>query len=252
MKCMRFRRLTENGWAVPMVCWVYWCRSGYSQDRGRREIVRLGLVTDVHSHAAELARALALFREHEVDQVVTIGDTIDAFSRSEGAAEVAALLLEAYAAGVWGNHDYSLRGDVVERTRARFPEVSLTFMARMQPRLVIGDCHFSHKEASCDPHDVAQLWDISDRPLDLAERALQGLRAVPQRWQFVGHYHRWWAATPSGPVAWTGSGPLVFEAAERYFVIIGATCEGWCGLLDVQQATLHPLWCGATEALKGL
>src|SRR4029453_16796613 len=102
----------------------------------------------------------------------TLGDTIDAFARSEGAAEVAALLLEADAVGVWGNHDYGLRGDVSDRMRVRFPQVSLTFMARMQPRLVIADCHFSHREASCDPYDVLQLWDVSDRPLDLAGRAL--------------------------------------------------------------------------------
>jgi hypothetical protein len=117
-------------------------------------------------------------------------------------------------------------------------------MARMQPRLVLGDCHFSHKEASVDPHDVAQLWDVSDRPLDLAARAAQGFQAVPQRWQLVGHYHRWWATTPSGGVTWQGSGPLVFQAAERYFVVVGATCEGWCALLDEEQATLQPVWCG--------
>jgi hypothetical protein len=194
-----------------------------------------------------LARALALFRQYRVDQVVTIGDTMDAFARPDGAAEVAALLLEADAVGVWGNHDCNLRGDVPERTRARFPAVALTFMARMQPRLVLGDCHFSHKEASVDPYDVAQLWDVSDRHLDLMERARQGFDAVPQRWLFVGHYHRWWAATPSGPLAWVGSAPLALASGERYFVFVSALCEGWCGLLDVEHATLQPLWCGTTE-----
>ena len=95
--------------------------------------MRLGLVTDVHSHATELARALALFRQHGVDQVVTLGDTIDAFARSPGAAEVAELLLEANAIGVWGNHDCTLRGEISDTVRARFPEVCLTFMARMEP-----------------------------------------------------------------------------------------------------------------------
>jgi hypothetical protein len=209
--------------------------------------VRLGLVTDIHNHAAELARALALFREHRVDRVVTIGDTIDAFTRPDGAAEVAALLLEADAVGVWGNHDFGLRGDVPERTRGRFPPVVLSFMGRMQPRLVLGDCHFSHKEASADPHDVLQLWDVSDRPRDLMERARRGWDAVPQRWLFVGHYHRWWAATPSGPLEWAGPEALSLASAERCFVVVAAVCDGWCGLLDVEQATLQPLWCGAGE-----
>ena len=210
--------------------------------------MRLGLVTDVHSHATELARALTIFRQCRVDRVVTIGDTIDAFARSDGAAEVASLLLEANAIGVWGNHDFALRGDVQEKTRVRFPEPALTFMSRMEPRLVIADCHFSHKEASVDPHDVIQLWDVSDRPPDLAERASFAFQAAPQRWQFVGHYHRWWAATSSGQVVWQGTGPLVFDPAERYFVVVGAIFQGWCGILDLERAVLEPLWCGAADA----
>jgi predicted phosphodiesterase len=205
--------------------------------------MRLGLVTDVHSHPKELARALALFRERQVDRVLTIGDTIDAFARSDGAAEVASLLLEADAVGVWGNHDFGLRGEVRETTRARFSKEVFTFMARMQPRLVIGDCHFSHKESSVDPYDIEQLWDLSDRPLDLAERAALAFDAMPQQWQFVGHYHRWWATTSLGKT-WQGAGPLAFNSEERYFTVVGATCEGWCGLLDLERAVLEPLWCG--------
>ena len=30
-------------------------------------------------------------------------------------------------------------------------------------RLIIADCHFSHKEASVDPYDSEQLWDVGDR-----------------------------------------------------------------------------------------
>jgi hypothetical protein len=151
--------------------------------------MRLGLVTDVHSHAAELARALALFRHLQVDQVVTIGDTIDAFSRPKGAGEVATLLLEANAVGVWGNNDFGLRGAVPERIRARVDPGSLTIMARMQPRLVIGDCHFSHKQSPVDPFDVTQLWDVSEQRPTMAERAARAFRSVPQRLQFVCHYH---------------------------------------------------------------
>jgi predicted phosphodiesterase len=206
--------------------------------------MRLGLVTDIHSHPAELARALALFRQRGVDHIVTIGDTIDAFSPSSGSAEVAGLLLEAGAVGVWGNHDFGLRGDVPERTRALASPVSLAFLARMQPRLVLADCHFSHKEASVDPFDVTQLWDASDRPLDLLERARLAFAAVAQRLLFVGHYHRWWAATPQGPVEWAAPAALALAPDERYFVVVAAVFQGWCGLLDLERGTLEPLWCG--------
>jgi hypothetical protein len=210
--------------------------------------MRLGLVTDVHNHAAFLFRALTLFRETEVDQIVTIGDTHDAFSSGEGADQVAALLDECGATGVWGNHDFTLCRDVPERIRARCTTFLLQVMARMQPRLVIGDCHFSHKEASVDPNDVAQLWDISEHPLDLMERARSAFAANASPWQFVGHYHRWWAATPAGPLAWTGTEPLYFEQDMRYFVVVAAVFDGWCGVLDTEVRTLTPIRCGTAIA----
>ncbi len=209
--------------------------------------MRLGLITDVHNHAVELARALTLFREKPVDQVITIGDTCDAFSRGGNPVEVASLLHDCGAIGVWGNHDFSLCRDVEARIRDRYPPIVLDVMARMQPRLIVEDCHFSHKESSVDPFDVAQLWDVSDQPLDLIERAGLAFRAVSSRWQFVGHYHRWWAATPNGPVDWRGEGPLRFEPAQRYFVIVAAVCEGWCGILDTEQGQLEPLRCGPPD-----
>jgi hypothetical protein len=206
--------------------------------------MRLGLVTDVHNHAAELARALAALRDRGAEQVVTIGDTCDAFGRGEGADAVAVLLRDCGAVGVWGNHDATLCRDVDDRIRERYPPVVLEFMARMQPRLAIGDCHFSHKESSVDPHDIAQLWDVSDEPLDLMARARLAFGATAARWQFVGHYHRWWAATPEGPTGWTGDGVLRLEPDRRYFVIVAAVCDGRCGLLDTEVGQLEPIRCG--------
>jgi hypothetical protein len=210
----------------------------------------LGLITDVHSHADELARALALFRRHGVDRVVTVGDTIDAFARSDGASAVASLLLDADAMGVWGNHDFGLRGDVTAEAQARFPPHVFEFMARMQPRLVLDDFHFSHKEASADPHDAAQLWDISETPLELREKAALGFQSTKARCQFVGHYHRWWAATSAGAVIWQGGHPLAMNPPERYFVVVAAVCDGWCALFDTHCALLEPLWCGVDDPVS--
>lgn len=210
--------------------------------------MRLGLVTDVHNHAAELSAALSVFRERGIDRVVTLGDTCDAFGRRDGAGAVAALLADCSAVGVWGNHDFTLCRDVPAAVYDRYPAVVLDMMARMEPRLVVGDYHFSHKESSVDPHDVAQLWDISERPLDLMERARLAFAAVGSRCQFVGHYHRWWAATPGGPVDWAGGEPLQFERGTRYFVVVAPICEGWCGILDIDRGQLEPLRCAPAAA----
>jgi hypothetical protein len=207
--------------------------------------MRLGLVTDVHNHAAELDRALALFRSCGVEQVVTIGDTCDAFAPPEGAARVASLLSAGGAVGVWGNHDFALCRDVSERQQARFGPTVLTFMREMRPYLEIDGCYFSHKDASVDPHDPLQLWSVEDGPLDLLARAAAGWKAVPHDRQFVGHYHRWWAATPRGQIDWDGSRPLLLRPGERYFVVVAAVFQGWCGVLDTVSGLLQPLRCGA-------
>lgn len=205
--------------------------------------MRIGLVTDIHSHAAELTRALELFRAEGVEQVVTLGDTVDAFSSGEGAPEVTALLAGVNAVGVWGNHDFSLCRETPPRVRDRFDPAVLEFMATMQPRLIRDGIHFSHEEASVDPNDITQLWGFGEGQLDLMERARLGFTAAPERWQFVGHYHRWWAATPDRPLDWDGSGPLHLEPDQRYFVVVGAVFDGWCGILDTDSGMLHPHRC---------
>src|SRR5215831_8373563 len=102
--------------------------------------MRIGLVTDIHNHGDELTAALELFRVRDVGPIVTLGDSCDAFSRGDGADEVATLLDRCAAAGVWDNHDFTLCRNVSQDVRDRYPQVVLDVMARMQPRLVIGEC----------------------------------------------------------------------------------------------------------------
>lgn len=205
--------------------------------------MRLGLVTDVHNHTAELAGALAIFRKREVDRVVTIGDTCDPFLNDDRAGALGELLDGCGATGVWGNHDFTLCRDPPDAVRERYPPHVLEVMARMEPRLVLGDCHFSHMESSVDPFDVEQLWDYGDWPLDLMQRARLAFQATDSRRQFVGHYHRWWAATPDGPIDWAGECPLHLDPGNRFFVVVAATCDGWCAILDSDRALLEPLRC---------
>jgi predicted phosphodiesterase len=203
----------------------------------------LGLITDVHNHSPELARALDLLLARGVDRVVTIGDTCDAFASPDGATEVASLLAACGAVGVWGNHDFGLCRDISDKHRARFGPVVLDYMARMQPFLEIENCYFSHREASVDAHDVVQLWSMSDAPLDLMACAMAGFAATRYDCQFVGHYHRWWATTPRGRIEWEEGEPLVLRPSERYFVVVAAVCDGWCAILDTISGVLQPLTC---------
>lgn len=203
--------------------------------------MRLGLVTDIHNQEAELAKALDLFRDRQVDQVVTIGDTCDAFGPPEGSDEVASLLTACGAIGVWGNHDFPFCHDVSEDHRNRFGSATFDFMQQMRPHLEMDDCYFSHKDASVDPHDIEQLWDFDEGSRDLNARARAGFGANAMRCQFIGHYHRWWAATPTGPTDWDGSEPLLMRPEERYFIVVAGVFQSSCAVFDTQTGVLEPL-----------
>jgi predicted phosphodiesterase len=204
----------------------------------------IGLVADIHDHVEPLARAVGLFRRRGVDLVVTLGDSCDAFTRHGRAVEVVELLRGAGAVGVWGNHDFGPCHQVKERTRRRYPAAALAYLATLRPRLVLGECHFSHVEQSVDPHDAAALWACAgEGTLDFAGRARRSFAAVGQRLVFVGHYHRWLAATAGGSVDWRGEGPLDLAGTGRHFVVVGAAFHGQCGLLDTGRCELTPLPC---------
>jgi predicted phosphodiesterase len=110
--------------------------------------MRLGLLTDIHEHVEFLTIALDRFDAERVDQVVVIGDV---FRLGERIEETCRLLATANAVGVWGNHDFGLCIEPVERTRARYPASVVEFMTSLRPRLDIGGCHFKHVEPWLNP-----------------------------------------------------------------------------------------------------
>jgi hypothetical protein len=133
---------------------------------------------------------------------------------------------------------------VEERVRARYPAAALGHLAALRPRLVVGECHFSHVEPPVDPHDAQALRACAGGgPLDCAGRARRGLAAVGQRLVSAGRYHPRPAATAGGPVGWRGEGPLGLAGAGRYCVVIGAAFRGRCGVLDAGRCELTPLPC---------
>jgi predicted phosphodiesterase len=212
--------------------------------------MRIGLVTDVHNDAKSLSRALPALGARGVDVVVTLGDTLDVFLPDGDAAEVAAALQEQDVVGVWGNHDFVLCRNVDERFRTRYAGGPvLDYMAGMLPTLVVGDCHFTHLEPIGDPHDVAHLWSLHEKPHNFMESAGLSFAAVRHRFIFVGHYHCWWAGTPEANLNWAGDRPLELAADQRYFVIVNAVLGGWCAWLDTDAGVLLPLRIGEVRRL---
>jgi hypothetical protein len=63
--------------------------------------------------------------------------------------------------------------------------------------------------------------------------------AVPNRIMFMGHYHKWWLTTPSRICDWRGDQSTTI-ADGRYFVVVGALCEGNYAIFDTDSSELVP------------
>jgi predicted phosphodiesterase len=201
--------------------------------------MRIGIITDIHDEVEKLARALAALRAEGVDAVVSLGDVTDLFGTWDRADEVAALLAEHRAVGVWGNHDYGMTNSLTDELRARFRPATIDFMATIRPSLELGGCHFSHVEPWLDPTDPASLWSFDGRPEE-PERLSRSFAAITHRLAFIGHFHRWFAATPDGPLAWRGESPLTLAGGERYLFVVGPMFRGAFAVLDTDASTLTP------------
>lgn len=197
--------------------------------------MKLGLLTDIHEHVANLRSALANFRIHHVDQVVVIGDL---FLEGRNIDETCRLLSEAQAIGVWGNHDYGLCVYPTMESRRRYSADVIRFMTSLQPRLIRWECHFSHVEPWLDPEKLDDLW-FFEGPPDRADRLPRIFNAVPDRIMFCGHYHKWLLTRPDSVEAWRGD-CTVRLTDGRYFVVIGALCEGQYATFDTESFELAP------------
>jgi predicted phosphodiesterase len=204
--------------------------------------MRIGIVTDIHDQVELLARALAALRAEAVDAIVTLGDNTDLFWKWRAAREVAALLRNAGAIGVWGNHDFGLCRNVTEEIRRRFLSTTCDYFATLQPRLELGGCHFSHIEPFLDPERADDLWATEGRPED-ETRAARSFAAIPHRVAFIGHFHRWLITSDTGPVAWDAAAPITLTPPRRFLVVVGPLVQSAFATYDTETRVLTPYRC---------
>lgn len=197
--------------------------------------MKLGLVTDIHEHVENLRRALDRFQVEQVEQIVVIGDVFELGHRIK---ETCRLLTDAKAIGVWGNHDYGLCVEPEVADCARYGDDVIRFMTSLRPRLEIAGCHFAHVEPWLNPEEVADLWYF-DGPPDEHGKLDRIFNAVPHRLMFAGHFHKWLLAAPTRIENWNGEAAIDLSG-ERYFVVIGALCEGRFAIYDTETSQLIP------------
>jgi hypothetical protein len=204
--------------------------------------MRIGIVADIHDAVRPLTKALSILRGRGAEQIVSLGDAFDSFRPGEPAVEVARLLQEAGAVGVWGNHDAGLSLEVMEQMREAADPALLAFSARLQPQLVLEGCRFSHVEPWKNPCRLEDLWWFEGLP-DTGERARRSFDAVRERLLFVGHFHASLVMRAEGQVEWNGVLPVKLSGLDRYLILVPAVVDGWCEILETEQCLLTPIRC---------
>lgn len=199
--------------------------------------MRIGLLADIHEAVPQLRQALERFRDLAVDEVVVVGDIC---AMHERLAETVALLREARAVGVWGNHDFGLCQPDGPTLGRLFSADELAYMRTLGPILVRDDCLITHVEPWLDPNDLAQLWYFDGVP-DTVEKLARCFNAVPHRVLISGHVHRWLLGTPDGVLSWAGEEPIYLRRPTRYLLQMHAVCRGHCAIYDTKSTKLTPL-----------
>jgi predicted phosphodiesterase len=213
---------------------------GGSHARGRNatsrgsDLVRLGLITDVHEDVSRLRWALSRLQTERLDRVLCLGDVCEDGSRIE---ETCAMLSQARVECIWGNHDIGLCTGDPAFLRARFDPAVVDFMHAHMPSLTLEDCYFAHIEPALDPRAFDDLW-LEPEGAGTEQWARRNLEARPARLAFMGHLHRWILAVDGIPVDWDGDTYIV-PPESRALVTLGALCNGWCATFDTDAGVLQ-------------
>ena len=197
--------------------------------------MRLGILADIHEDVPKLTLALRHCRREGVRRVVLLGDVFDT---GKNLRETVALLAEAGAVGVWGNHDLGLCHESEEWVRERYAGPVLDFMGTLRPRLELEGCLFTHGLPCWDATDPV-VYYLGEGP-ESAEGLARSFGASDHPVSFTGHFHRWLVAKPQGRLGWDGSHPIVLPPDQRHLVVVAAVCDGWCAVFDTDSRELVP------------
>jgi len=197
--------------------------------------MKLGLLADIHGNVSNLAMAIQRLRQERVDRFVVLGDII---YDTRNADQTVDLLRSCDAIGVWGNHELGLCVEPDPEIRESYSPSVMDFFKTLQPKLEIHDVLLSHTFPTEDAKEVLSYYVGEPTDQELIDRCFERL---PHRLMISGHFHRWFASTPSGRCNWTGEQTLVLDPEQRYFCVVAAVKDSFAAILDLGQNALTPI-----------
>lgn len=102
-----------------------------------------------------------------------------------------------------------------------------------------GDLILSHVYPFLDASDVMSYY-TGMQPED-QQTLEECFSRVAHRVMMVGHFHRWLAATPAGPIDWDTDLPFELNVGQRYFFVIHAVTDGRAAVYDNELNVLTPI-----------
>ena len=198
--------------------------------------MKIGILADIHGDVENLKLAIERLKRENVDVFVALGDII--YDR-RNASETVAALTDCGAIGVWGNHDLGLCVDPQEEVLRHFDDHVIDFFDKLTSHLEFDGVLFTHTLPIQDASDPMSFY-LGKRP-DEGDALDDCFSQFFHRIMLVGHFHRWYAATPEGRISWDGKQPIKLESDKRYFFVINAVMNGNAALLDDEQNVLKPI-----------
>jgi predicted phosphodiesterase len=198
--------------------------------------MRLGILADIHGHAENLKKAIALLTRQGVDKFVVLGDVI--YDRG-GSSETVAILKDVQAVGVWGNHELAVAVEPDDEVRALFSDEVVQYLQALSAHCDLGDVLLSHTLPNVDAYDPTAYY-LAPRATD-ADAIRACFAQFGHRIFLTGHLHGWLAANQRDYLPWNGRGTIKMAPEDRYLFVIHAVMYGFAALLDTGENVLVPM-----------
>jgi len=201
---------------------------------------RIGLIADSHGNHAAMQACIQLLQENcGVQDFIHLGDLLDSLQRSH-LDEMIQTLIRLNLPMVRGNNDFHIQNMLASGAPMQLPDNDkpgiLSFLERLPMKIVYQDICFTH---SLPFDSIRSLYEPVDNGTTI--RARQIFKETPYHLICCGHSH-----TPvlfrfrAGVVTRErirAEEAVFLDPGERYIIVVGASDNGECGVLDCSQKT---------------
>jgi len=202
---------------------------------------RVGLIADSHSNHLAMQACITRLRSDNgtASCLVHLGDLFDSM-RHTHLYDLVKTIKRFDIAAVKGNNDFHIQNMLTNGSAMNIPDADkqkiLSFLEHLPMKIVDNDVCFTH---SLPFDSIRSLYEPVDN--GATGRARQIFDQTPYHLICCGHSHtpvlfRWRSGTITRELINPGE-TVLLNPCERYIIVVGASDNGECGVLDFSQKT---------------